>query len=342
MSVPAERPGRELVIDFVGRRNWFYALSLAMLIPCLISLLLPGGLKRGIEFTSGTNFAVQFERDVSQDEVRAVLNELGHPDARIQVTSDGRMVVRTDLIEGAADAPPIGPALPSAREDLEAAFVQRFGPMLDGDGNQIDRFQEFSSVSASVSSDITRNATIAVLAASVAILIYITISFISVPQPLRYGVCAIIALAHDVVLVLGAESILGRLFGFEIDTLFIAAMLTIVGFSVHDTIVVFDRVRENVRRAEAAGLQPPLADAVNASLNQTLGRSLNTSITVVLVLIALILLGGETIRDFLVIMLIGLISGTYSSIFVASQLLVSWDEGDLRLSPRSEPAETTA
>jgi preprotein translocase subunit SecF len=160
-------------------------------------------------------------------------------------------------------------------------------------------------------------------------LIYVTISFISVPQPIRYGTATIIALAHDVIVVLGAASILGRLFDFEVDTLFITAMLTVIGFSVHDTIVVFDRIRENVHRAELAGYHPRLSDAVNASLNQTLARSLNTSITVVLTLIALILLGGDTIREFLIIMLIGLLSGTYSSVFVAAQLLVSWEEGDL-------------
>jgi preprotein translocase subunit SecF len=193
----------------------------------------------------------------------------------------------------------------------------------------VHRFLEFSSVSPSVSSDIGRNAALAIVVASAAILLYITWAFASVPKPLRYGTCAIIALGHDVLLVIGAMSILGRLFNFEIDTLFITAMLTIVGFSVHDSIVVFDRVRENVRRAEAAGQHPRLRDAVNASLNQTLGRSLNTSITIILTLIALVLLGGSTVREFLVIMLIGLISGTYSSIFVASQLLVSWEEGDL-------------
>jgi preprotein translocase subunit SecF len=232
------------------------------------------------------------------------------------------------LIEGAAQAPPFGPAPPSGREELEAQLEQRFGNLVDDDGTVTHRFLEFSSVSASVSSDITRNAAFAVLAAGIAMLIYVTISFVSVPTPVRYGTAALISLAHDVIVVLGAASILGRLFGFELDTLVITAMLTIVGFSMHDTIVVFDRVRENVRRAEAAGYEPRVADAVNASLNQTLGRSLNTSITVVLTLIALILLGGETIRDFLVIMLIGLVSGTYSSIFIASQVLVSWDEGD--------------
>ncbi|HWC30592.1 MAG TPA: protein translocase subunit SecF [Dehalococcoidia bacterium] len=327
------------MIDFVGRRGLYYFLSLLIMVPGVISLVLPGGIQRGIEFTSGTNFSLQFEEPVSQDELRTALAELGHPGSRIQQTTEGRMLVRTDLIEGASEAPAFGPAPPSAREELEAALVQRFGPMVDSDGVQTDRFIEFSSVSPSVSSDITRNAAFAVIAASAAILVYITLSFISVPNSLRYGTAAIIAMAHDVVVVLGAASILGRIFDFEIDTLFITAMLTIVGFSVHDTIVVFDRVRENVRRAEAAGYNPTLAESVNASLNQTLGRSLNTSITAVLVLVALMVLGGDTIRNFVTIMAIGIISGTYSSIFIASQLLVSWDEGDFQNPLRSQAPE---
>lgn len=327
------------MIDFVGKRPWFYLVSFLIILPGLISLLLPDGLREGIEFSSGTTFSARFAQPVDEEELRSALADLGHPGSRIQKTSDGRFLVRTDLLEGASQAPPFGPAPPSEREELESQLQARFGQLLDGEGNPSNRFLEFSSVSPSVSSDIERNAALAVLAASVAILVYITISFATVPRPIRYGASAILALAHDVVVVLGAASILGRLFEFEIDTLFITAMLTIVGFSVHDSIVVFDRVRENVRRAESAGVRVRLADAVNASLNQTLGRSLNTSITVVLTLIALILLGGATIRDFLVIMLIGLVSGTYSSIFVASQMLVSWDEGDLpRLFRRGEEA----
>ena len=172
-------------------------------------------------------------------------------------------------------------------------------------------------------------------------MLYIWFAFFSIPQPFRYGACASFALAHDVLIVLGAASLMGRFFDFEIDTLFITAMLTIVGFSVHDTIVVFDRVRENVQRAEAAGITFNLSDAVNASLNQTLARSLNTSITVVLTLLALFLLGGATIREFLIVMTIGLIAGTYSSIFVASQLLVSWQEGDVKRLLGRKTAEAT-
>lgn len=330
------------MIDFVGKRPIFYVLSLLIMLPGVISLVLPDGLRRGIEFSSGTNFVITFQEAVTQDQLREALAELGHPEARIQQTTEGRLLVRTDLIEGASEAPAFGPAPPSEREDLEAALVERFGPMVDAEGNAINRFLEFSSVSPSVSSDISRNAAIAVIAASVAILLYITVSFISVPSPFRYGVAALIALAHDVVIVMGITSILGRIWSFELNTLFLTAMLTIVGFSVHDTIVVFDRIRENVRRAQAAGYDPPLARAVNSSLNQTLARSLNTSLTAILVLVALILLGGETIREFVTIMALGIIAGTYSSIFVASQVLVSWEEGDFRLRRAGEVSESTA
>jgi preprotein translocase subunit SecF len=317
------------VIDFVGKRAIFYVLSILIMVPGLISLVLPDGMVAGIEFSSGSTFTARFQQPVNEEELRTSLTELGHPNSRLQRAAGERYLIRTDLIEGAAQTPPIGAGPPSEREELEAALEQRFGPLVDSEGNVNHRFLEFSSVSPSVSSDIGRKAALAVVIASVAIMLYITLTFISVPSPFRYGASAIVALLHDVLVVMGAMSILGRLFGYEVDTLFITAMLTIVGFSVHDTIVVYDRVRENVKRAEAAGLRVTTRDAVNASMNQTLGRSLTTSITVVLTLVALILLGGETVREFLVIMLIGLISGTYSSIFVASMLLVSWEEGDV-------------
>ena len=317
------------MIDFVSKRYVYFTISLLVMLPGIISIILPGGLQTGIEFTSGSNFSVRFQEDVTADDLRTELAALGHPESRIQRTTEGRFLVRTDLIEGSTLAPPIGPAPPSEREDIEAALVERFGSLLDGDGNVSDRFIEFSSVSASISSDITRNAAIAVVAASVAILIFVTFAFWSVPSPVRYGTATVVALAHDVVLVLGLASLLGRLTDFEIDSLFITAMLTIIGFSVHDTIVVFDRIRENVQRAEQAGFQPSLGEAVNASLNQTLARSLNTTITLFLAILALILLGGATIQDFLITMMIGLLAGTYSSIFIAAQLLVAWEEGDL-------------
>ena len=180
-------------------------------------------------------------------------------------------------------------------------------------------------VSGSVAAETTRNAFFAVLAASVLILLWIWFSFRKVDRPWRYGTSAIIALLHDVLVVLGVFSILGWLIGFQVDALFITALLTVVGFSVHDTIVVFDRIRENMQRRTSETFD----QVVNASLVQTMARSLNTSLTVILTLSALALFGGSTIRPFTLALLVGIISGTYSSIFNASMILVMWDKGEL-------------
>ncbi len=193
-----------------------------------------------------------------------------------------------------------------------------------------------ASVSSSVASETTLRAFLAVLAASVCILLYVWFSFRKVAKPWRYGACAIIALLHDVLVVLGVFSILGWLLNIQVDTLFITAILTVVGFSVHDTIVVFDRIRENMQRRTSETFE----QVVNASLVQTLARSLNTSLTVIFTLTALTLFGGLSIRTFTLALLIGIISGTYSSIFNASMLLVIWEKGELgfnRLSRRRTP-----
>ena len=184
-----------------------------------------------------------------------------------------------------------------------------------------------ASVSPSVAFDTSLKAFLAVLASSVFILLYIWIAFRKVAKPWRYGACAIIALLHDVLVVLGVFSILGVLFKIQIDTLFITALLTVVGFSVHDTIVVFDRIRENMQRRTTETFD----QVVNASLVQTMARSLNTSLTVLFTLSALTLFGGVTIRTFTLTLLIGIFSGTYSSIFNASMLLVIWEKGELGL-----------
>ncbi len=180
-------------------------------------------------------------------------------------------------------------------------------------------------VSGSVAAETTRNAFLAVLAASGFILLWIWFSFRKVDRPWRYGTSAIVALLHDVLVVLGVFSILGWLIGFQVDALFITALLTVVGFSVHDTIVVFDRIRENMQRRTSETFD----QVVNASLVQTMARSLNTSLTVIFTLSALTLFGGSTIRPFTLALLVGIISGTYSSIFNASMILVMWDKGEL-------------
>ena len=193
-------------------------------------------------------------------------------------------------------------------------------------GNYMQVLQN-STVSGSVASETTRNAILAVVAAAVLILLYISFAFRKVARPWRYGTCAIIALLHDVLVVVGVFSILGWLFNLQIDALFITALLTVVGFSVHDTIVVFDRIRENMQRRTSETFD----QVVNASLVQTMARSLNTSLTVLVTLSALTLFGGETIRVFTGALLLGIFSGTYSSIFNASMLLVIWERGELGL-----------
>ncbi len=200
-----------------------------------------------------------------------------------------------------------------------------------------------ATVSGSVAAETTRNAVLAVIAASVLILLYIWFAFRKVDRPWRYGTCAVIALLHDVLVVLGVFSILGWLIGFQVDALFITALLTVVGFSVHDTIVVFDRIRENMTRRTSETFD----QVVNASLVQTMARSLNTSLTVIFTLSALTLFGGATIRPFTLALLVGIVSGTYSSIFNASMLLVMWDRhefvfglfGRARTSDRREARE---
>ena len=325
---PPARGGRFL--DFVGRRGFYYLLSVAIMVPGLISLAIPPALKPGIEFSAGTSFTIRFEQEVGQNDVRTALADLGHSEARVQRTTESDFIIRMGELTGASDTPPVGPALPSERDTIQAELEKRFGALT---------VRDFNSVSEIVSREIGRNAAIAVLAASVAIVLYISFAFRGLPKPWRYGIAAIMATLHDVVVVVGLFSIFGKVFGTEVNTMFITGLLTVIGFSTHDTIVVFDRIRENVTRNPGVNF----AEVVNASLTETLARSINTSMTVVVTLVALLLLGGVTIQSFLVVLLVGVISGTYSSIFVASQILVSWEEGDVgrilgRFFPRLAPA----
>jgi preprotein translocase subunit SecF len=271
------------------------------------------------------------------------MGDLDHPEARVQGTGESQFLVRTDELAALGETPPIGPAPPTEKDAIEEALITRFGPLVGSDNSVTDRFQEFDSISATLSSEIARNAAYAVIAASGAIFIYLWWSFRSVPRPFRFGVAAILALLHDVLLVVGVFSILGKTIGTEINAFFITALLTVIGFSVHDSIVVFDRIRETVARGEGRDF----TEAVNNSLLQTMGRSLNTSLTLIFAILALMLMGGSSIREFLWAMLIGTATGVYSSVFIASQILVSWDEGDVprlfrRLLGRREPEEYEA
>ena len=207
----------------------------------------------------------------------------------------------------------------SERQQIEQALTDHFGPL---------QILNLDQVSPLIAAEIVRYAILAVAAASLFILLYLWWAFSKVTHPVRYGATAVAALIHDALVVLGIFSILGRIFPAEIqlESTFIVAVLTVIGFSVHDTIVVFDRIRENFIRRSGDTFE----DVVNHSLAQTLTRSLNTSLTVLLTLVVLMLFGGVTIRTFVLALLVGISTGTYSSIFVASMLLVSWNLGELR------------
>ena len=313
------------MLNLVAKRNWFYLFSFLVVIPGVFSLMIPPRLKPGIEFTSGTTFSFRYAEPATSEQVKSLISGLGHSEARVQRTGSNEFLIQTNEIKGSSTTPPVGPALPSERENIELSLSREHGGFLDTVGNPTTQFTEFSSVSAAVSKQIGRDAAIAVLMASIAITLYISYSFRNVPNSLRYGVSAIVALLHDVLLVIGAFSILGKFFDVEVNTFFITGLLTVVGFSVHDSIVVFDRIRENVSR----GVIRNFSDAVNHSLLQTMGRSFNTSLTLIFSILALLLLGGGSIRDFLLVLLIGVSTGTYSSVFIASMFLVTWQQGDI-------------
>lgn len=316
--------------NIVRKRYWWFAFSLLIILPGLYYLLIQPivstgqfqlGLRPSIDFAGGALWDIQFlERDRSQlntEDVAQVFAQQGFDGALVQfsdVTVQGKKIpgalVRTKALSQTNPE--------EQQQKLLAALQEKFG--------KVQR-EAVQSVGATVSAESTRSAVIAVLGACVAILVYLTLAFRRAPHPIRYGVCALLAMLHDVMVVLGVAAMLGYFIGLEVDALFLTALLTVISFSVHDTIVVFDRIRENLisRRSGESFDQ-----IVNHSIVQTLPRSINTQLTSMFTLTALLLFGGASIQHFVLILLIGLISGTYSSIFNASQLLVVWEYQEWR------------
>lgn len=305
------------LLDFAGKRWWYLTVGTVLFVAAAVILAIPPHLRPGIEFTSGSSFTLQFtEQSVSQADLRDALAAVDHDEARVQGSGPNTFLIRTDELRNPPQTNVEGPAQPGELDEIEAALTARFGAL-----ERLD----FATVSSTVSTEIARNATFAVIVAAVAILLYISWAFRGVRRSFRYGAAAIVAVLHDSFIILGLFSLLGKVNGTEVDTGFLTALLTVIGFSVHDTIVVFDRIRETVRNDPYV----PFEEAVNASMTQTLARSLNTSLVVVLTVVAMLLIGGETIRNFLIVLLVGIVSGTYSSIGIASQLLVAWENNDV-------------
>ncbi len=306
------------MIDFMGKKKWFFIASGIITLVGVI-FLLAFGMNRGIEFTGGSQITIHFEREVAQADLRAEMSSLGYNNAVVQKTGEGDFLVTTEQLSDEDVA------------NIQAALAERFGEQ--------PSIGEPYTVSGRIASEIEGKASIAVFVAAIGIVLYITWAFRKLTKPFRYGVCSIIALSHDVIVVLGVFSILGFLFNVQIDAMFISGVLTIIGYSVNDTIVVFDRIRENLLKNPGA----PLEVMVNYSINETLARSLNTSLTTLFAILALLVLGGATLHNFMLCLLIGVITGTYSSFAIASPLLIVWERGTFsrffrRLIPKRMPA----
>lgn len=290
------------MIDFVGKRRWFFFGSGIALLVAIVSLSI-FGLQPGIDFTGGTSMTLSFEPQIEQEDLRDQLADRQHPEAVIQRT-DGDFFIRMKEI-----SPDERQALMSAlEEELDATITVR----------------NYSTVSPVIATETARNAGIAVLIAAVAMLLYIAWAFRRMPRPFRWGTCAIVALAHNILIVIGLFSLLGKLAGAEVNTLFITGLLTIVGYSINNTVVIFDRVRENMTRLPS----PDFSATVNTSLVQTLVRSLNTSLTTLCVILALLLFGGATIYYFVLVLFVGVLVGTYSATCLAGPMLVVWEKGE--------------
>ena len=289
------------MFDIVGRRIWFFAISLFLILVSVIALAVLG-LTPGIDFSSGSITTLTFEEAVTPKEVEDELTGLGY-NAQVE-ESQGKIIIHTvelTIVE---------------RSAMEGSLVAAFGP--------VDQESKgFENVSPVIATETARIAGIAVGVAAIGILIYITWAFRRMPKPLRYGTCAVVALVHDILVVLGIFAIFGSFMNWEVNLMFITGILAVIGYSVNNTVVVFDRIRENLRQ----GLSTDFEVVVNTSLVETLGRSLNTSVTTLAVVIALVFFVGVSIQNFAVVLLIGVIAGTYSSLFVAPQLLVVWEQG---------------
>jgi preprotein translocase SecF subunit len=302
------------MFDIIGKRYWYFLISALLIIPGLIAMAYStvtygAPVRLSIDFTGGSLMVIKFQQSATEDAIRGafishgftnpVVQQLGQPENN---TWQVRM--------GFADV--------EAVDKIKASLADQIGPIDEASSS-------FSTVGPAVGSEVTQAATVAVVIASLLVGAFIIITFRRVPNAFRYGVCAISAMAHDILVALGFVSIVGLLFNWEVDALFLTAILTVIGFSVQDKIVVFDRIRENTpkRRGE------PFETIVNRSILETLHRSLATQLNAMFVMIAILLFGGASIKQFIAVMLVGMVTATYSSIFNAVPVLVAWENGEV-------------
>jgi preprotein translocase subunit SecF len=292
------------MIDFVGKKHWFFLISAILIISGIISLAV-FGLKWGEDFKAGTSITLRFEKEVEQGQLRQELADLGY-DTKPQPNKDvvGEFFISLPVISS--------DEYTQLKAGLEAGLAT----------NITD--SSIYTVSPIIAMSTVRNTAIAVIIASIGILLYISWAFRKMPKPIRWGICAILALLHDLIIVIAVFSILGWATGMKVDSLFVAGVLAVVGVSVNNIVVVFDRIRENLKR----GVSSDFEVVVNCGIMESVGRSLNTGLATLFVIVALYLLGGVTIRTLILALLVGITTGIYSSLCIAGQLLVVWEKGE--------------
>lgn len=305
------------MIKFVRNRKYSYALSIILLAIALVSLGL-WGLKLGLDFTGGSLLQIQFEGAKAETQaIQDALSKLDLGEIKIQSAGDQDYILRFKEIDENKHQ--------AIRTELEKAFPLVKAESEGEAGASVPAVKErrFESVGPVIGRELRGKAVLAIILASLMIILYLAYAFRKVSKPVvswKYGIAAIIALIHDLLIVTGLFSALGHFFNIEVDSLFITALLTILGFSVHDTIVVFDRIRENLSKHYSNDFE----ETFDHSINQTLTRSINTSLTTLLVLATMYIFGGRSIANFVLALIVGIVIGTYSSIFVASPILIDW------------------
>lgn len=297
-------------MNLMNKRGLWFLISILLMLPGIAYMVLALAtgkpiLPLSIDFTGGTVWELRFAEDVAPVDVRQIFVDAGYGDTIAYNVGDNKTVeIKLKNIDN------------DQKQDLLGRITARFGTAEE---------LAYRSVGPSIGSEVSQSAFIAVLVASGLILLYLAFAFRQVEHPFRYGICAVLALIHDALVTISFVCIMNWLLGWEIDALFLTAILTVVGYSVSDTVVVFDRIRENLRRTRGESFNV----IASRSIIETAARSVGTGITTLLTLVAILVLGGATLQQFVATLIVGIVSGVYSSIFNATALLVAWNEGSL-------------
>lgn len=285
-------------MNIVNKKSWFFAIAAIMSILSIIFLIV-FKLTPGLDFSAGSLLTLKFEQTLEQSTLRQELDALGYQSATIQSTMEGDYLVHTQELDD------------TQKNQLVKDLSERLGPA---------QLVAYDRVEKSDATTAMKNAVIAIIVAVAAMLLYIAFAFRKMPNPFKYGVCAVAGLAFDVLIALGVYSLLGKLLGWEVNLMFIAGILAVLGFSINNTIIVFDRIKENTTR----GISPDIAVLANHSIVQTLGRSFNSIITVLFTLIVLLLFVGSSIQNFVLVLLIGVVCGFFTSTCLSPEMIVTW------------------